>query len=313
LQSGLPFTPVLATSISNAGGSRSNRLASGETSGITAGATTRPSASAAIMAAFMPTPDEETRRVKATGSLTGHASPEWLKLKNKGARDPEKMEMFVKELKEAEKTGEWPNFMVMALDEDHTQGLTPGAFTTQSRLAGNDQAPGRIVEAASSSKFRKETAIFVIEDDAQKGPDHVDAHRTAGFVISPWIQRGVVDSTTYTTASMMRTMELILGLPPMTQFDAAATPMYFRFTSEPLLAPAKLPGPKTDPMTKNPAAGPGACGPQFDPAGRCLRRCGVCGFGSSWRDEVLLVATAGFALPAESRGLPSAELLLNPV
>jgi YVTN family beta-propeller protein len=209
------------------------------------------------MAAFTSTPDEEPR-VKATGSLTGHASLEWLKLKNKGARDPQKVEVFVKELKEAEKTGEWPNFMVMALGEDHTQGLTPGAFTPQARVASNDQALGQIVEAVSSSKFWKETAIFVIEDDAQNGPDHVDAHRTVGLMISPWIKRGVVDSTMYTTSSMVRTMELILGLPPMTQFDAAATPMYFSFTSEPLLEPVKLLGPKTDLMTKNPATGPGA-------------------------------------------------------
>ena len=92
---------------------------------------------------------------------------------------------------------------------------------------------GKIVEAVSRSKFWPETAIFIIEDDAQNGPDHVDAHRTVGLVISPWVKRKALDSTMYTTASMVRTMELILGLPPMTQFDQLATPMHNSFTNEP--------------------------------------------------------------------------------
>ncbi len=206
------------------------------------------------MASFVSNPDEEPR-VKAVGALTSNASLEWLKLKNKGARDPEKVEVFVKELKEAEKTGNWPNFMVMALGEDHTQGLTPGQFTPQARVASNDQALGMIVEAVSNSKFWSETAIFVMEDDAQNGPDHVDAHRTVGLVISPWIKRGIVDSTMYTTASMVRTMELILGLPPMTQFDAAATPMYFSFTTDAAKEPIRMNAPQIDLMSKNPSTG----------------------------------------------------------
>src|SRR6202043_4193608 len=100
-------------------------------------------------------------------------------------------------------------------------------------VASNDLALGRIVEAVTHSKHWPETAIFVIEDDAQNGPDHVDAHRTVGLVISPWVKRKTLDSTMYTTASMVRTMELILGLPPRTQFDELATPMYNAFTSEP--------------------------------------------------------------------------------
>ena len=209
------------------------------------------------MASFVSTPESEPK-VKATGSLTGHASMEWLAAKNKGARDPEKAEIFIKELKEAEKTGQWPNFMVMALGEDHTQGLTPGAFTPFARVGSNDQALGMIVEAVSRSKFWNETAIFVIEDDAQNGPDHVDAHRTVGLVLSPWVKRGVVDSTMYTTSSMVRTMELILGLPPMTQFDAAATPMYFSFTTDAKSEPIPNVAPKVDLLSHNPAAGPGA-------------------------------------------------------
>src|SRR5438128_11711477 len=108
--------------------------------------------------------------------------------------------------------------MIMPLGEDHTQGLTGGAHTRTAHVAANDLAVGKIVEAVGRSKFWPETAIFIIEDDAQNGPDHVDAHRTVGLVISPYVKRKALDSTMYTTASMVRTMELILGLPPMTQF-----------------------------------------------------------------------------------------------
>jgi hypothetical protein len=104
-------------------------------------------------------------------------------------------------------------------------------------VAENDLALGRVVEAVSKSKFWSQTAIFVVEDDAQNGPDHVDAHRTIAFVISPYVRRGAVDSTMYSTSSMLRTMELILGLKPMSQFDAAATPMFNSFLAAPDLRP----------------------------------------------------------------------------
>src|ERR1022692_3562753 len=97
-------------------------------------------------------------------------------------------------------------------------------------------ALSQIVEAVSRSKFWPQTAIFVVEDDAQNGPDHVDAHRTTAYVISPYTKRGVVDSTMYSTSSMLRTMELILGLKPMSQY-AAATPMFNSFLAKPDLRP----------------------------------------------------------------------------
>jgi hypothetical protein len=100
-------------------------------------------------------------------------------------------------------------------------------------LADNDRGLGLLVEAVSRSKFWPETAIFVLEDDAQDGPDHVDAHRSIAFVISPYTRRGAVDSTMYSTSSMLRTMELILGLQPMSQFDAAAAPMFNAFQAQP--------------------------------------------------------------------------------
>jgi len=103
-------------------------------------------------------------------------------------------------------------------------------------IAENDLALGRLVEAISHSRFWKESAIFVLEDDAQNGPDHVDAHRSPAFVISPYARRHAVDSTLYTTSGMLRTMELILGLPPMSQYDAAAAPMYGAFQAAPVAA-----------------------------------------------------------------------------
>ena len=99
-------------------------------------------------------------------------------------------------------------------------------------MASNDLALGRIVEHISHGPLWNETAIFVIEDDAQNGPDHVDAHRTVGFVISPYTKRGHVDSTQYATVSLIRTMELILGLSPLSQYDAAARPMFRSFTAK---------------------------------------------------------------------------------
>jgi len=186
------------------------------------------------------------------GSLKDHSSQEWPLVKG---RDPDRVEVFLRELKEAEQKGKWPNFMVMSLGEDHTSGLNPGAFTPVAAVGSNDQALGRIVEGVSHSKFWKETAIFVIEDDAQNGPDHVDAHRTVGLVISPYLKRNFVDSTKYTTASMVRTMELILDLPPMTQYDKLATPMYNAFAVEPVFTAYDNIGPKVDLLAKNPSEG----------------------------------------------------------
>jgi YVTN family beta-propeller protein len=160
-------------------------------------------------------------------------------------RDTDKAEVFIKELKQFEKDGTMPRFIVMSLGEDHTTGTTPGTFTPRACVASNDLALGRIVEAVSNSKFWPETAIFVIEDDAQNGPDHVDASRTVGLVVSPYTKRGHVDSTQYATVSMIRTMELILGLPPLSQYDASARPMFNSFTAKPDLtaykhAPAEI-------------------------------------------------------------------------
>ncbi len=189
--------------------------------------------------------------------LTGHVNTEWSKFPFGVGRDTQRAALFLGELKTAEKTGIWPQFMVAWLPEDHTAGLKAGAFTPTAAVASNDQAIGQIVEGISRSRFWKSTAIFVIEDDAQNGPDHVDAHRTVGLVISPYVRRNVVDSTQYTTASMVRTMELILNLPPMTQYDRAATPMLSCFTNAPDMTAYAMIGPKVDLEAKNPTRGTG--------------------------------------------------------
>src|SRR5262249_16572020 len=110
---------------------------------------------------------------------------------------------------------------------------------------------GRVAEGVRKSKFWKETAIFVVEDDAQNGPDQVDAHRTVALVISPYTKHGQVDSSMYSTTSMLRTMELILGLKPMSQFDAAARPMYASFQEKPDLGEYEHVVPNVDLKEKN--------------------------------------------------------------
>ncbi len=189
--------------------------------------------------------------------LTGHVNIDWSKFPFGVGRDTQRAALFLGELKTAEKTGVWPQFMVAWLPEDHTAGLKAGAFTPTACVASNDQAIGQIVEGISRSRFWKDTAIFVIEDDAQNGPDHVDAHRTVGLVISPYVKRNTVDSTLYTTASMVRTIEMILGLPPMTQYDQHATPMLPCFTAAADLTAYADIKPQVDLEAKNPFKGPG--------------------------------------------------------
>jgi YVTN family beta-propeller protein len=132
---------------------------------------------------------------------------------------------FIRELKEFEAKGNLPNFMIMLLPNDHTSGTRPGFPTPRAMVADNDLALGQIVEAVTTSRFWPETAIFVTEDDPQAGLDHVDGHRTVGLVISPYTRRGEVIHTNYNQVSMIRTMELILGLPHMNQLDLVAEPM----------------------------------------------------------------------------------------
>jgi hypothetical protein len=125
-----------------------------------------------------------------------------------------------------------PQFQTIRLPSDHTSGARAGKPTPDAYVADNDLALGRMIDHLSHSSIWKESAVFVVEDDAQNGPDHVDAHRSVCLVISPYVKRDTVVHTMYSTASVLRTMELILGLPPMSQYDAAATPMFDVFTSQ---------------------------------------------------------------------------------
>jgi len=189
------------------------------------------------------------------GGLVGHVAP---KFKLPGMRDTDNVREFIREFDEYEKNFDstdpnrrLPNFIVMSLPEDHTAGTRPGAFTPKAMVANADFAVGTLVERVTKSKYWPQTAIFIIEDDAQDGPDHVDARRTVGMVISPYTKRSYVDSNLYTTSSMLRTMELLLGLPPMTQYDAAAPPMYASFGTTVDLRPYTAIAPKIDVNEKN--------------------------------------------------------------
>jgi YVTN family beta-propeller protein len=151
-----------------------------------------------------------------------------------GVLDVARVDLWLKEFRQQVATGTVPNLSILRLGNDHTEGTRLGARTPRAMVADNDLALGRLVEAISASPVWRASAIFVVEDDAQNGPDHVDAHRTIGLVVSPFTRRGgAVDSTLYSTTSMLRTIELILGLPPLSQHDASATPMTAAFAGTP--------------------------------------------------------------------------------
>jgi DNA-binding beta-propeller fold protein YncE len=186
--------------------------------------------------------DPGTARVKA---LEGHFDP-WFQGFDMSYPDQKRADRFIEELQRFERDGGMPQLTILRLPNDHTAGTRVGSPTPTAYLADNDLALGRVVAAVSRSKFWKETAIFVVEDDAQNGSDHVDAHRTVALVISPYVRRGHVDSSLYSTSSMLRTMELILGLKPMSQFDAAARPMYASFQAKPDTRPYEHLVPQVD-------------------------------------------------------------------
>ena len=130
-----------------------------------------------------------------------------------------------------------PRLNTLRLGNDHTEGIRKGRPTPFAHVADNDLAVGMFIEYLSKSSIWKESVVFILEDDAQNGADHVDAHRSTAYVAGGFIKRGFVDHTMYSTTSMLRTIELILGLPPMSQYDAAATPMWKCFSNTPDLTP----------------------------------------------------------------------------
>lgn len=188
-------------------------------------------------------------------------SEAWAEARRNRERDYKAVDIFIKEFREFETKGTMPNFMILALSEDHTSGTRPGAFTPQACVASNDLGLGKIVETISNSKLWDKFAIFVVEDDAQNGPDHVDAHRTVCLAISPYTRNRGIDSTHYTTTSLVRTIGLIMGAQPLTQHDAAATPLYKAFRNTPILTPYRALTPNTDLLAINP---PRATDPSVD-------------------------------------------------
>lgn len=180
----------------------------------------------------------EIRASTLVRGLENYICPAFIGFPGK-VQDVYRAEEFLKEFRLCEANGEWYNFIIMLLPNDHTVGTREGYPTPRATVADNDLALGRIVEAVTHSRFWSETLILVVEDDPQAGLDHVDAHRTVALCISPYTRRGFVDSTHYTQCSMLRTIELVLGLAPLTQFTMAANPMVNCFTVLPDLTPYK--------------------------------------------------------------------------
>lgn len=154
-----------------------------------------------------------------------------------GIPDIYRAAQFSKALQKFEQQGNMPDFIMLWLSSDHTAGASPGVPTPATYLADNDLAVGKIVDSLSHSPFWKDTCLFAIEDDPQAGWDHISGYRTTAYIASPYTKRGQVIHTQYNQTSLLRTMELILGLPPMNQLDATATPMFDCFASQPDFTP----------------------------------------------------------------------------
>ena len=172
--------------------------------------------------------------------------------------DIDRTKEFVREWNQFDADGKVPNMSIVRMGNDHTQGTTAGKLTPLAYNADNDYAVGMLVDAVSHSKAWASTAIFIIEDDAQNGPDHVDSHRAPVWVISPFTHRGIVDSSMYNQTSILRTMELVLGMRPLTHFDAGARPMFGSFSQSADTRPYSVISPKISLTDRNPTNGSGA-------------------------------------------------------
>ncbi len=166
--------------------------------------------------------------------------------------DVVRAQIFLKDLSAWTTSGTMPNLVILQLPSDHTRGATPDYSTPKAMVADNDLALGQIVEALSKSPFWPKMAILVVEDDAQNGVDHVDGHRTVALAISPYVRRQAVDSTFYAHQSMVKTIELMLGLPTLSLFDLIATDMRASFTTTPDFRPYTVVAPKQSLFERNP-------------------------------------------------------------
>ena len=151
-----------------------------------------------------------------------------------------------------------PALSLLRLPNDHCWGTRAGKLTPRAYVAENDFALGKMVDKISHSPIWKESIIYVVEDDAQNGPDHVDAHRSVLLVIGPYVKRHFVDHTLYTTSGVLKTMELILGLPPMTQYDLSANPILHSMTDSADFSPYTVIAPKININQKNKKSAYGA-------------------------------------------------------
>ncbi len=166
-----------------------------------------------------------------TAGLEGHVCTDYRGF-DMDYSDLDREAVWEKEFDAFERDGGLPQFNIVYFPNDHTNGTAKGKGTPRSFAGQNDLAVGKFIDRLSKSKYWKETAVFIVEDDAQSGSDHVDAHRTTAYVISPYTKHRYVDHTMYSTSGLVGTIERILGLPPMTQYDAAATPMVNSFTAD---------------------------------------------------------------------------------
>jgi YVTN family beta-propeller protein len=170
---------------------------------------------------------------------------------NLGIKDTTREKIWERDFDVLLSLGSVPQLNIIYFPNDHTAGLKKDSRSPSAYVADNDMAIGMFLEHLSHSPVWADCAVFILEDDAQNGPDHVDAHRSIAFVAGPYVKHNYVDHTMYSTSGMLRTMELILGLPPMSQYDAAAEPMYRCFTATPALAPYKAQKEQVDLDEKN--------------------------------------------------------------
>ena len=162
-------------------------------------------------------------------------------------KDVDREQVWERDFDRLVAAGQLPDLSIIRLPNDHTFGARKGELSPLSYVADNDLALGRLIEHLSKSSVWKESVVMIVEDDAQNGPDHVDAHRSTAYLVGPYVRRHTVVHTAYTTSGMLRTLELILGLPPMSQYDAAAQPLWACFTPKPNFAPYTL-RPSTTPL-----------------------------------------------------------------
>lgn len=204
--------------------------------------------------------DSQITEGRATGDLPvspkqAQATTEWPALNktlnpdypslNQGVPEQYRVDVWEQDFKKAEQTGDMPNLTIMTMGDDHTGGPP----TAQAQVADNDLAVGRVVDDVSHSRFWKDSLIVTVEDDTQNATDHVDPHRGPLLMASPYVKRGVIDSTYYSQINVVKTIEQILGTQPLNQMDRAATPMFDAFTNKPDLTPYNAITPET-PLTQ---------------------------------------------------------------